>query len=500
MKPTSLAHRFSRSSGGFAAAVCTLLAIAPFLSTTPASAQELCQGELVTALSGPHAVTSQPLSDLASLQRRLPQLEASIRTAIAKDPTLSPAVADALIAAIREGKGISERSLQRDEAIHWMAYQPKPGVIDTISPVCLKLQRDYNAFDFSIELPALAATTQADPTCSIATTRSCTEGDRNYRVNLSGSSPGAQVTMTASGGSAVSIAGAGSSWTVADPGPYELDTTFTVRVDNPTPAAAESRVYHFMMPKVCGNLVYLGQEPGSPTTLAAIPAFCEKSVLVAACPVPVVPVLAPETPIALLAPKADRCAAAAGGSTVRGFLFGFFPSGDIDHNILVSSGPVRETFELEDGYGLGGSYEHRFGPVVGLEVAMLVGRGDSELELSEGAPAHTGTDSHRTNFYALTAGPNFHLFPCKAFDLYAGPFIGYGGFADPNYWVGDHHFAATFDGGFVWGAQLGLDVPISGGPWGFHTALRYMDLSQDTSAGSISVDPLILELGFAYKF
>jgi hypothetical protein len=67
--------------------------------------------------------------------------------------------------------------------------------------------------------------------------------------------------------------------------------------------------------------------------------------------------------------------------------------------------------------------------------------------------------------------------------------------------VSDHRFVASFDRRFLWGAQLGLDVPFSGaGPWGFHGGLRYIDLSQDTDAGSLKVDPLLVELGLSYRF
>ncbi len=104
------------------------------------------------------------------------------------------------------------------------------------------------------------------------------------------------------------------------------------------------------------------------------------------------------------------------------------------------------------------------------------------------------------NFYAMTAGPNFHLNGCWSVDFYVGPFIGYGGFGDPNYWALDHHFRATFDGDFIWGAQLGLDFPGRSGRWGWHTGLRYFELKQETDAGELQVDPLIFELGLAFQF
>ncbi len=115
------------------------------------------------------------------------------------------------------------------------------------------------------------------------------------------------------------------------------------------------------------------------------------------------------------------------------------------------------------------------GPVFGLEGALMVGRGTSKYTLDHGVTS--GNADHSVTFQALTFGPNFHLLGCGGADLYLGPFLGYGGFADPNYWVGDHRFVADFDRRFLWGAQLGLDVPFrADGPWGFHGGLRYIDL------------------------
>ena len=97
--------------------------------------------------------------------------------------------------------------------------------------------------------------------------------------------------------------------------------------------------------------------------------------------------------------------------------------------------------------------------------------------------------------------PNFHLLGCCTTDLYLGPFIGYGGLADPNYWALGHHFHADFSGDFVWGAQLGLDVPFK--PTldrGFHAGVRWLNLSQDTDAGSIDIDPLLVEAGLFFRF
>lgn len=477
-----------------------LLAASAIVSVSPAAAADPdpCRGHWVRSLSGPHAITRQPITDAGNLRQRLPELEASIRTVIARDPTLSPSVAEALIVAIRGGSAVSERRMARDEAIRWMAYQPEPGRIEAISPACLRLQRSYDAFEIAVEVPDLAPPAPM-PVCAITATRSCLADNPVFTVDTSGSSPGARLTMAVDDGQpAVAVEGTGATWTVADPGPFDLEATFTVRAEVAAAPARTARTYRFLLPKACGNLAYLGE--GAPRTVApaAAPAPCEKSARVERC----APLVAAPAYVAPLAADADRCEEGwAEGWIMRPFLFGYSPTGSAQRReiLLPWTGPANERFEIEDGYGIGLSLERRMGPVFGLEGALLIGRSGSKYTLDDRGT--TGSAKHNVTLQALTLGPNFHLLGCSAADLYLGPFIGYGGIADPNYWVGDHRFVASFDRRFLWGAQLGLDVPFSGDSgWGFHGGLRYLDFSQDTDAGELEVNPLLLELGLSYRF
>lgn len=472
--------------------VLTLALASGLALAAPAAAQPLpCNGPWIQTLAGPHAVTGVPIADVADLRRRLPDLEAGIRGVVTSDPSLGPVVADALIAAIRSGTGIAERSMRRDEPLHWMAYQPRPNSIEKISPACLRLKRSYDAFEFTVEIPDPVSTAGA-PTCAISAVRNCAVANPAIALDLRDSSPGARVTMQANGRAAVAVGGEGAALTVPDPGPYDLDATFTVRAQGgPTPART-ARVFRFLMPKICGNLAYLGEAASRTIAPAGAALTCEKSVRVNRCE----PLAAPP-PVFEPEPVADLCEA---GWIARPFLFAFSPTGDDQRrDIVLPTGPAREKFSLDRGYGLGIAVEKRYGPVFGLEGAVMFGKGDSDYEINNGVAKDS--DSHATTFYAFTLGPNFHLLGCSGTDLYIGPFLGYGGFADPNYWAFDHHFAATFDGDFVWGAQIGLDVPFGGdGPWGLHAGVRYFDLSQETDAGTLEVDPLLVTLGLSYRF
>lgn len=494
-----------------AAGSCALLLAAPLA----AADADLCRGHWVRDLAGPLAVTREPMADVASLRQRLPELEASIRAVVARDPTLGPAVADALLAAIRDGSQIGERPMRRDEAVIWMAYQPQPGRFDAISPACLRLERDYEAFEITVEVPDPASAAQAAqmPTCSIAATRSCAAEDRVFTVDLRGSSANAQVTLAIGGAPAAVTGGPGQTWTVADPGPYDRDATLTVRAAGGPVAARTARVLRFLMPKACGNLAYLGESAPRTIAPASAPTACEQSVVVSDCGLSAsldAPLGAAPTAQAGMDAAASPYGAASsggagfcaeGGWIVRPFFFGYFPTGDARQREidLIWTGPARESFELGDGFGIGASLERRLGPVFGVEGAVMIGRGSSEYILDDGNVSDR--DSYQVTFQALTLGVNFHLLDCGGADLYLGPFLGYGGFADPIYWVSDHRFVADLDRRFLWGAQIGLDLPFgSDGPWGIHGGLRYMDLSQDSDAGSLKVDPLLVELGLFYRF
>ena len=475
------------------------LAGGALLAASPAAAQpaaDICTGKrVVTRLAGPHAVTKRPVADLAALRQRLPELEASIRTVVGSDPSLGSAVADALIEAIRSGGNVTERPMQRNEQVRWMAYQPDPGRYDVITPACLRLDRGYEAFEITVEV-ADQVRAAAAPNCNIVAERSCVASGSTFNIDTTGSSSGARVTMASAGGSPTPVSGQGR-FSVPDAQPYDMDTSFTVRVEGAPAPARTAKVYRFLMPKVCGNIAYLGEGPDRTLAAAGAPLSCEKTVQVERCP----PAL-PATPEPGDVTGGDEISSCENSDWVaRGFVFGYHPMGDDqERDIIVPGGRAAdERFGVTNGYGIGGSVERRFTDHVGLEFGLYAARGSSDYEVTL-ANGQSEDDSHKVNFYALTVGPNFHLGGCSSVDFYIGPFIGYGGFGDPNYWAFDHHFNAAFDGDFIYGAQLGLDLPMRNGPWGFHTGLRYFKLDQDTDAGKLDVDPLIFELGLTYGF
>jgi hypothetical protein len=544
-----------------AGAAVLLVGVAPAKAADTAAAQ--CKGHWVRALGGSHSVTHKPVKDLADLQKRLAEFEPGWRDLIGRDASLEPGVADALIAAIQSGQGVVDRNVYRKEEVQWMAYRPAPKKLDVIAPPCIDLKKDYAALEIDVEIDdPMPTVASAPPNCAITATRQCEHENPMIALDLTGSDANPKVTVAAAGQSPSDVALAGTTGTVADPAPYSSDLTFTVEVTAPMPAERWGRVYRFLLPKTCGNLAYIG--PGEKKQLpTTVPASCTKSATVAQCkpwcevkvdPAAVVvhsptqvsmvggyddsqaklSVAGPKhaTPLevsqppyaAAYTPAVPSCtdkpyevnceAKNAAGEVAtasaplavshhrwifRPSLVYFMPTdGEQKRDITIAGDPAHEKFEVENGFGVAAALERRFGQVIGLEGAFMAGRANTRYTLSG---ALNGRDEHNANFYALTVGPNFHLLGCCTTDLYLGPFLGYGGLADPNYWVGDHHFHADLKGDFVWGAQLGLDVPFQAtGDKGFHAGLRYLSMSQDTDAGSIDINPLTFEAGLFFRF
>lgn len=543
-------------SGLLAAAALLLTTLLP--AGAAAAASDPCAGRRVRSLGGPHAVSREPIRDLADLKRRLPELEAGMRDVLARDAALGAGVADALFAAIRDGSAVAERKLGRGESFRWMVYQPKPGQLELIQPPCVALDRDYDAFEITVEVPEPPPAVPADARCALGVTRNCERQNPTITLDTTGSSARARVER---GGQPVP--GQGPRWAIADPSPYSADETFVVHAEGTAPPAHTARVYRFVLPKACSNLTFAGEEAQRTLSAAAPPATCEKSVTAKMCKpwaeVAVAPqevevhhTAAVETaggwhdglakleaicadrsePVALdpsgsspFAPPTVCCGHGgydlrfetrnAAGDTaeataklavrrhdwvLRTSLVYYSPTDGEQERGLASIGPpARESYEVDQGLGVGVALERRFSERWGLEGSAIFGKTETTYELTLGGA--TGEDDHPANFYAFTVGPNLHWNGCKSPGVYAGLFAGYAGLADPNYWVFGHHFHADLAGEFVWGAQLGLDWPFDpASDWGLHAAVRYFANEQETDAGSFDVDPLLVEVGLSYRF
>ena len=503
---------------------------------------------------------------IPDLQKRLPEIEADLRAVIAQGG-LEPGVADALIAAIQSGYGLSDYVMgpPAKTQLQWMAYRCG-GQAKMVAMPTLKLRKKYNAFEIVVEVPEPPPAAPTDYVCEISATRDCAHENPTITVDIDGSSKEPQVTMATNKEAPTPMTPSGTRWTMPDPSPYCNEYTFEVKAHGSPRPPRFARVYRFLMPKDCGNLGYVGELAKKQIEPEGPPAWCDKASTVEMCkpwcepkvepsevevhqevqvsmtggwcddkaklsvtgPEHSVPLMIEQPPFSSAympaVPNKDcfppydvTCQAwnAAGDEAketttlevvphdwiARGFLFYSSPTGDDQNRNFLLNGQVaaHEKYSIDSGYGAGFSIERKLNKVVGLEAAALLGRNETTYELSTAATR--GEDSHNANLVAFTFGPNFHVTACAAVDLYLGPFIGYGGLADPNYWVNGHHFHADLKTKFVWGAQIGLDIPFNPAKdIGFHGGLRYIVFDEESDMGTFDVDPLIFEAGLSFRF
>ena len=97
--------------------------------------------------------------------------------------------------------------------------------------------------------------------------------------------------MTSEGGdgrTVTEVNGTGERFSWPDPRSADTDVTFTVKVQGAPAPAQTAQTYRFLMPKVCGNIAYLGEGPERTVSAAGAPQSCEDSVSLDRC-VPTAP-------------------------------------------------------------------------------------------------------------------------------------------------------------------------------------------------------------------
>ena len=289
------------------------------------------------------------------------------------------------------------------------------------------------------------------------------------------------------------------------PGPYCLDIpqqydAFQVELVDEVDLgdSVQRTITTFLIPKICANLA-LGsvrtevaekprQAPPPPPPPPSTPE-----------PTPTPPPPPPPPPPA--AEPAEETASAM-GDTSRWTVRGFPLTVDVDDDELNTNDGVERThFAFSGGNGFGGNVEYRMNDRFGLEAGLMVAQIESFFMYD--SATEWLMDDDESSFMALTFGPNFHLTPNQKVDFYVGPFVGLAQFGDASYelnGVALDRVTRDFDSEFMFGVQLGLDVPLGQSPWALHFGGLFMDLATGSDDGDVDLNPLIGTIGLAYNF
>jgi outer membrane protein W len=91
----------------------------------------------------------------------------------------------------------------------------------------------------------------------------------------------------------------------------------------------------------------------------------------------------------------------------------------------------------------------------------------------------------------VTFAANFHIIPDNVIDFYVGPVASYVSFDADD---------ADIDSEATFGAAAGLDIGI-GEHFAVTGGVRWLDLSAEDDTGlEVSIDPLFLRAGVAWRF
>lgn len=511
-----------------------------------------CEGydrkQRIGRLGGRTAFSKTPVTSPADLAAQLDAHRSEIE-AIMAEKGLSH-LTEALYAAVRSGKGLSERDLVRGEVFDWMTFRKRSGPT-TYGPMCFNARKTYDAFvvEVSEEEPH-----PAEARCALrATGGACVENE--IKVDAGGSSPGVEVSMQGPGGEQTIISAGKTSWSGLPSAPG----TYTFHASAAATGAKTVTTHTFVIPKVCLNLAYTGHtseemEGAVDTcqqTATVKVAECKPSCDLQVTPTQIqrkesvtidvsgkwdsggmkVEVTDPKGEVstltdfpATLTPRKRgvyRVVGTASNSageasceaqfevvgpevawTARFFGLQLTTEDDaINQSSLRPNGVSERTrLTLDGGEGAGVGVEYHFNPRIGLEASLLYAQLESQFILDLDSEWEQAEDD--SSFLAFVIGPNFHLTPDKRVDFYIGPFVGIVDIGDATYRALGETHRRNFDADTVFGAQLGLDIPFGSGNWAVHLGARYMDLTVEISeeGPEIAADPLVAEVGFSYKF
>ena len=158
----------------------------------------------------------------------------------------------------------------------------------------------------------------------------------------------------------------------------------------------------------------------------------------------------------------------------------------------TSIGSVSSSVSTGGGVGLGGEY--RMSDRLGLELSPLW----AGLDIESGVSIGGVSQSLQFGMVPLTLGMPIHLSPAGRPVIFIAPTVSYVSYFRLERDISWTRVSTTVDDStdVALGAAFGLDIPVGKGKWAVSTGLRYMK----TNAEETSVDPLIVTIGFSYRF
>ena len=147
-----------------------------------------------------------------------------------------------------------------------------------------------------------------------------------------------------------------------------------------------------------------------------------------------------------------------------------------------STDSAGDVLEAASAVGWEVGAEWRLAKLVGLELDYMQSTNDIEFN---------GVVLTEVDVNPLTFAANFHIIPDNVIDFYVGPVASYVSFDADD---------ADIDSEATFGAAAGLDIGI-----GEHFAVtggaRWLDLSAEDEDGTeLSIDPIFLRVGVAWRF
>lgn len=173
-------------------------------------------------------------------------------------------------------------------------------------------------------------------------------------------------------------------------------------------------------------------------------------------------------------------------------------------SVFVAGSGERIDYSADNGYGFGIDLEYRASRRLGIDFGVLTATPVIDVLIDEVGVISASAKPRITPVYV---GLNVHLTPDGPLDLYIGPLLAYVVYSsfdlvvDP--WFLTEGFVTRNDLGI--GLNVGLDIRLGEGGWLLTAAFKYLDTTleaspPDESTGRTDIDPMILSVGFGYRF